>query len=283
MDINIFSEYNDEKGSLFYTHAVKKNQQKDSYQPHFHNLTEIIFFKSGNISYITDGKKFKLKKDMLVLTRPAHIHDINVEGDEEYERYNILIDEKSLPFDIYQKIPYDIHVLDFEKNTNISNIFKKMDYYCNVLDGEDLGNILQSLVQEVLYNIIIESKNVTKSISTTTNPIISKAMEYIENNLLTLSGVEEIANELFVTKSHLHHLFIEHLKMPPKKYIAVKRLTIAKRELYSGSKATEVCAKCGFSDYSSFYRAYKKQFGHSPTDISSVSYTGLNSDERVRK
>ena len=113
--------------------------------------------------------------------------------------------------------------------------------------------------------------------------LIVEQIDYIEKNLLTLNDIEEIAKELYITKSHLHHLFIKHLKMPPKKYITIKRLTIAKRELYSGAKATDVCAKCGFADYSAFYRAYKKQFGHSPADISSISYTGLNSDEIIRK
>lgn len=281
MDITIYSKYENETGTLFYNHALKKNQSQDNYQPHFHDLTEIIFFKSGNISYFIDGKRYKLKKDMLVLTRPANIHDIEVDGDEEYERYNILIDEKSLPFDIYKKIPLNIDVIDFEKNTHISSIFKKMDYYCNVLEKKDLENVLRNLTEEVLYNIIIESSNVSKSTSTT-NPIISKAMDYIENNLMTLSGVDEIANELYVTKSHLHHLFIKHLNIPPKKYITIKRLSAAQREIYLGGKPTEICTKCGFSDYSSFYRAYKNYFDRPPSDIGSTRYIGLNSDELLK-
>jgi AraC-like DNA-binding protein len=283
LDIGIFSEFENKKSGLYYNHAIKTNQPNDIYEPHFHNMTEIIFFKSGNISYFTDGKKYRLTKDMLVLSRPGDIHYISVEGDEEYERYNILFDEKNLPFNIYEKIPADTDVIDFEKNTNISNIFKKMDYYCEVLEGPDLNRMLTNLIEEVFYNIIIESKNVPASNSTQTNPIISKAIDYIEKNLMTLICVEEIANELYVTKSHLHHLFIKHLKMSPKKYINIKRLTVAKRELYSGSKATDVCTKCGFSDYSAFYRAYKKQFGHSPSDISSVTFTNLNSDKILRK
>jgi hypothetical protein len=63
---------------------------------------------------------------------------------------------------------------------------------------------------------------------------------------------------------HLHHLFMEQMSTTPKRYIMEKRLQFAKRELLRGIKATEVAAKCGFTDYSAFFRAYKKQFGHSP-------------------
>lgn len=102
---------------------------------------------------------------------------------------------------------------------------------------------------------------------TKVNPLVYRAAEYIDENLLSLTGVDEVCSKLFVTKSHLYHLFNEYLNISPKKYIMHKKLTFAKREIYLGKKATEVCVKCGFSDYSAFYRAYKKHFGCSPTEI----------------
>jgi AraC-like DNA-binding protein len=35
-----------------------------------------------------------------------------------------------------------------------------------------------------------------------------------------------------------------------------------------GENAGEACVACGFSDYSSFFRAYRTQFGHTPKDDS---------------
>jgi AraC-like DNA-binding protein len=96
--------------------------------------------------------------------------------------------------------------------------------------------------------------------------------------LLTLQGLDEICNELFITKSHLHHLFMEQMGVSPKKYVMEKRLELAHRELTLGAKATEIYAACGFADYSSFFRAYKKHFGHSPaqtpkTDCVRISFS----------
>jgi AraC-like DNA-binding protein len=83
---------------------------------------------------------------------------------------------------------------------------------------------------------------------------------------LTLKNIDEICGELFITKSHLHHLFIKHLNITPKKYITSRRLAVAQREISLGAKPTEVSVRCGFTDYSTFYRAYKKLFGHPPSD-----------------
>ena len=33
-----------------------------------------------------------------------------------------------------------------------------------------------------------------------------------------------------------------------------------------GSSTQDACYECGFSDYSSFYRAYKKYFNESPSN-----------------
>ncbi|MBQ7986571.1 MAG: helix-turn-helix transcriptional regulator, partial [Clostridia bacterium] len=119
--------------------------------------------------------------------------------------------------------------------------------------------------EEVFFNIIIEVNENRENTYTKTNPVMYKALEYIDENLLTIESIDEICNKLFITKSHLHHLFIKHLNITPKKYITAKRLALARQEIYAGKKATEVCIKCGFQDDSAFYRAYKKHFGKNPS------------------
>ena len=40
----------------------------------------------------------------------------------------------------------------------------------------------------------------------------------------------------------------------------------AKELIAAGTPITEVCYSCGFQNYSTFSRAYKKSFGESPRD-----------------
>ena len=49
---------------------------------------------------------------------------------------------------------------------------------------------------------------------------------------------------------------------------AAKRIADARARIATvlGAKPTEIYTKCGFSDYSAFYRAYKNQFGYPPSE-----------------
>ena len=264
MKIQIYNQYENE--TLKYDHLTKIEQQPKDYSPHFHNVCELIFFKSGDMSYMVDGRKYKLRKNMLVLSRPTDRHCLFLDSLADYERYNILFDEKILPFNLYEKIPWRVNVVDLNANKRVIDIFDKMDFYCQNLSGDDLYQMLINLIEEVFYNIIIETSNPINIDYTQTNALVQKAINYIDENLLTLKNLDDICNELYITKSHLHHLFIKHLKITPKKYINSKRLALAKREIVAGSNATDACFKCGFSDYAAFFRAYKKHFGHPPSD-----------------
>lgn len=259
----VYFQYTDETFHLNF--SKNTGSVPDGGLPHSHDVCELLFFKTaGDILYMVDGRNYEIKENMLVLSRPTERHGLVLKG-EDYERYEIWFDEKRLPFNLYEKIPKNLHVMDFSKNEFVINIFSKMEYYIKKLSGKDLRRILENLVEEIFFNIMIEAKN-SKASYTKTNRTVYEAVEYIDEHLFTLTGIDEVCDKLFVTKSHLYHLFMEHLNISPKKYIMHKRLNFAKREIYFGKNATEVCEMCGFSDYSSFYRAYKNHFGTSPTE-----------------
>ena len=101
---------------------------------------------------------------------------------------------------------------------------------------------------------------------TVTNPLIAEALAYIDENLTTLSGVDEICEHLYITKSHLHHLFTKHLGVTPKRYVNSKRLLYAQHLIRQGKRATEAAIAVGYSDYATFFRGYKNYFGYPPSE-----------------
>lgn len=233
---------------------------------HNHDIFEMIFIKRGDLSYMIEGKLYKPTKNTLIITTPLQNHSFFFHSDTPYERYNILFDEKNLPACLFKKLPTDSMVIHFDSNTLVSDLFQKMDYYCENFVGDDLGHLLMHLVEEVLYNVSLTSGKLIQNDRYTSNPIIQSAITYIDNNLHTPITVCSICDELYISKSHLHHLFMEYLNITPQKYILSKKLSVAQRELRAGRKATEVYTDCGFSDYSTFFRAYKNFFGYAPSD-----------------
>ncbi len=106
-------------------------------------------------------------------------------------------------------------------------------------------------------------------------PLLSSALRYINSNLFTIKSVKEVADSIFVTEGYLYKLFKNIMKESPKQYILNKRLNYARNMIQLGEKPIQVARVCNFENYSSFYRAYMKQFGHAPSkeekDISGAS------------
>ena len=70
----------------------------------------------------------------------------------------------------------------------------------------------------------------------------------------------------YISKSYLHYIFENQLNITPKKYILSKKLLHAQQDIRNGDNPTQVYSNYGFLNYSSFYRAYIKRFGYSPSN-----------------
>ena len=262
------SEYRD--FDIEYNHISYK-APSISFNFHAHDAYELIFLKSGKITYATEGKSYQVQKNSLILTRHSDRHSIQVNNDSAYERYNFLFNKKILSSDIMKSIPHTVEVLSLDNYPIISKIFDKTDYYTEHFDGARLKILLSHLIEEILCNIVILSTTLSEDASikaSNANPIMMRALNYIEKNLSNNFTLEELCQELHITKSYLHHLFMSYLQISPKKYVITKRLAIAQKVIRSGEKPTDIYYECGFSDYSTFYRSYKNYFGYSPSEES---------------
>ncbi|MDA3873617.1 MAG: AraC family transcriptional regulator [Kiritimatiellae bacterium] len=75
----------------------------------------------------------------------------------------------------------------------------------------------------------------------------------------------EIAKEVGLSPAHLRRLFIKVKGSPPKKIYMDLRMHVAhQRVLQEEGTLTDLSTELGFSEPSSFSRAYKTYYGHSP-------------------
>ena len=237
--------------------------------PHVHNVFEMIYLIEGDITYIIGEKVYNVTDNHLILTRPNLRHFIKFNNKNVYERYMITFQKSIIHPEIYGMLPHDLDVITFQNPKHIIALFEKCGLYCNHLIGDALKKILTHITEEIFLNIIISRNISPENISKTpyvVNPIIKKATDYIEKNLMDNFSLESLCKELYISKSSLHKLFVKHLEITPKRYIIAKRLTYAQKLLRGNNKPTEIFAKCGFSDYSSFYRDFKNYFGYPPSE-----------------
>jgi len=247
-----------------YNHRLLENSW--DFPSHIHDVCELIYIRRGEATYTVEGRSYQLSKHCLAIVRPLQMHSIQVHAPSVYERYNILFDEKKLSTDIFTRISPGLDVIHCDGNTLIYDLFKKMDYYCENVEIKYLEYTLFHLVEELLLNVVLTGKNSQQDMVYTTNPLINEAIIFIEKNITTPLNIRDLCRELHTTNSHLHDLFSKHLKVSPKQYILSKQLAIAQRELRAGGSPTEIYVNCGFSDYSTFFKAYKRTFGHAPSD-----------------
>ena len=90
---------------------------------------------------------------------------------------------------------------------------------------------------------------------------------YIDEHLSEDLSLERLAAELFVSKYHIAHVFKDEIGMSIHQYISKKRLARCREALLGDVPVTKVYLLFGFHDYSSFYRAFKKEYGISPKDF----------------
>lgn len=259
-------DYTFEHDGLFYKHSSTDEPPCDAYSMHTHNLYEVLYFINGDATHVIEDRKYKLKKGDLILIRPSKYHFIQIDSSARYERYDILFSERMVDRLESLPIPDDIEVINLSSNHIADGIFKKMDYYSENLDGKDFYEILKLLLNELFFCISIDIKNTAKADFSVLSPLLSDALGYINDNLFSLKSIGDIAAVLFVSESYLYRLFKGELKQSPKKYILNKRLLAAQNLLAVGESPSKVYEKCGFNDYTAFYRSYKSFFGYAPSE-----------------
>lgn len=90
--------------------------------------------------------------------------------------------------------------------------------------------------------------------------------DYINQHLDEDLSLDKLAAFFFVSKYHISHIFKDNMGISLHQYILKKRLHACKNAILSGQPVNQVCTQCGFSDYTSFYRAFKKEYGASPKE-----------------
>lgn len=267
MDRLLFSRSSSPMYSHIAFHSPNTFPQDISrFSQHTHDIVELILFRGGQAFYDVEGRSYPLYANTLIITKPAEIHQIRLVGDATYERYDLLYNFKKHMPDLYPLLERLPDIMQLDEEHPIVQSFHRMDLYYQQLPPEEYSQMVDLLVREIFFNLVVIAREEDTSESLPENPLIRKAVAYIQKHIATLDGIDEICAALFISKSHLHHLFIEEMNITPKKYILSKRLTLAKMLLRSGENPTDVFPQCGFQNYTTFFRCYKNFFGYCPSE-----------------
>lgn len=91
-------------------------------------------------------------------------------------------------------------------------------------------------------------------------------MHYIEDHLDEELSLEHLARQFYVSKYHIAHVFKDNLGLSVHQFITKKRLLLCRDAILTQGNISDIYLMYGFKDYSSFFRAFKKEFGMSPKE-----------------
>ena len=95
---------------------------------------------------------------------------------------------------------------------------------------------------------------------------ITRALEIIRSDIASAS-VSEISKKLFLTEGYFTHIFSKAIGISPMKYIRLMRLSEAETLLKKGMSVSEVSKKCGYANPTAFWKAIKREYGCTPSEL----------------
>ena len=254
---------------------------------HYHDFHKIIIFLKGNVTYMIEGKAYKLRPwDTLIISQ-SQIHKPIIDPAEDYERIIIWFN----PEMIAEHNREGANLLEcFEVAMNRDNnrlrlfeepLRKVKGIVYDLIEEEDNQAFGSDILKRTLLIqlIILLNRNLldnnrrNPSIDVQFDQNINEIVTYINQHLDGDLSVNHLASLVFLSKYHLMRKFKAYTGYTLHQYIVQKRLMYAKALMAEGLRLTDVCQSAGFNDYSGFVRAFKKEFGISPREYLKVKKT----------
>ena len=100
--------------------------------------------------------------------------------------------------------------------------------------------------------------------------LLDRITAYVEKNYAAHITVDDLARQFYVSNSTVSHLFKQKMGVSVYRYITQRRLIAAKTLIGRKLPLEEISRQVGFSDYSTFYRAFKQEYGISPRQFAQL-------------
>ena len=264
------------KGDFEYFHL--KDRKHMQFESHHHDFNKIVIMISGKASYYIEGRAYRLQPWDILLVNSMEVHKTEVEPEEIYERIviwsNPLFLEKHSTAECNLQTCFNLAAadgrnllrLDGEGTGSVRGLIGQLEEAdkSNGFGSRILKNALfiQFIVQ--LNRVFLERRGSTSSGDTTIDRNINEVLKYINANLTGDLSIGALSAGFYMSRYYLMHRFKEYTGYSIHNYILQKRLIHANSLLKQGKPAVEISLECGFGDYSTFVRAFKKMYGFSP-------------------
>ena len=271
-----YSQYNLEKTGylkedfrLFHIN----DQTKKDFSYHYHDFHKIIVFISGKVTYHIEGKAYHLKPRDILLVSQGAIHKPEIDPSVPYERYifwirdDLSCQELNTCFQKANDRSFNLVRADSALQERLKDLLPEIE---QTLQNKHFGDtVLRNALftQFTIYinRIFLRTSSSPDKKTYSSDTQVEQLLKYINRNLSENLSIDQLANRFFFSKYHMMRKFKNETGYTIHNYITSKRLLMARSLISQGMPVMKAAQASGFHDYTTFVRAYKKQFGKAPS------------------
>ncbi len=247
---------------------------------HSHNYYEFYFFLEGDVQIEIDGRNYPLAPGDTIILPPGKKHRPLVpDSDIPYRRFVLWISTAYCNQLLSESPDYIYLIQKAAVGNQYITHFPAARFYT-----------LQTLAMQLLEEIHSDRYGRNVSITLILNSLILMLnrfayeqdhpvdaekgddllrglLAYIEEHISDDLSLDTLSSHFYVSKFYMAHYFKDTMGISLHRYILKKRLAACHEAISAGDPAARTCLNYGFKDYSSFYRAFRKEYDISPRDL----------------
>lgn len=244
-------------------------------QLHSHAFYELLCCQSNcGVEYLVGSERYRLQKGDIVIVAPGVSHRPILPENmaSPYRRDVLWISEEFAS--LMPRLSPDL-LDDQMRPTNLvrtagtkwDNLAELFHYGVQESEGGQLGwelTVMGNTMQLMaLLNRAIRDGS-ARPLRAEKPELLDRVMAYIEQHLSEKITLGDIARQFYVSESTISHVFRQKLGVSFYRCVTQRRLISAKTLIEQGQPLEAVSRAVGFTDYSTFYRAFKQEYGISP-------------------
>ena len=254
-------------------HLADGSHQEIAY--HYHTFHKIIILLAGRAGYAIEGEGYALQPGDYVLVGRGSIHRPIVEQGDFYERAILYISpeflqEQSRGGDdletCFRQAQRDFrYVYHSGGGDRVRELFGLLE------QSQQEAGFGAALLQRALFTqLMVEVNRVCRGghqvQAASGDSKVVALLQYLNAHLTEGLTIDELAARFYISKYHMMRRFRDETGYTIHGYVTEKRLLLAQQLLEQGIPSGEAALRCGYQEYSTFSRAYKKQFDRSPSE-----------------
>ena len=241
---------------------------------HSHTFYELLYCCNDcGAEYLVGADRYRLQKGDIVFVPPGISHRplLPEQMTEPYERYVLWISQDFINEFIEKYSPN-------KTQTAYGTLLRTGGTKWELLGGYFRRGVWEAENQAACWQAAVIGNTITlltligRSIQERTASVLkaekpdllNEVLAYVENHLSDRITLEETARHFYVSVSTITQLFRQKMGTSFYRCVTQQRLIAAKALINEGKSLESVSREVGFADYSSFYRAFKKEYGITP-------------------